>query len=134
MKRYIKFNMSRISKYSWSGANSTIETAYTPPSSWYTDVEFLKEVEMKHTFRKWVFAENADSLKVPGDFTASNLVGEPYVVVRNENESSRSKTDYSAFYNVCRHHAAQICDEGIGTLKSTKNRFICPYHGKYVNI
>ena len=43
-----------------------------------------------------------------------------------------------AFYNVCRHHAAKICDEGPGSLACARDdngqvrvagRFTCPYHG-----
>ena len=33
----------------------------------------------------------------------------------------------NAFYNVCRHHAAQIHDDGNGSIEG--DRIVCPYHG-----
>jgi choline monooxygenase len=46
------------------------------------------------------------------------VANEPYVVVRDEDGELR------AFYNVCRHHAAQVM---IG--EGSTDTLVCPYHG-----
>lgn len=57
-------------------------------------------------------------MKKPGDYFTGVLVGEPFLVVRDESDQVR------AFSNVCRHHAARVAEgEGHAT------RFVCPYHG-----
>lgn len=54
-----------------------------------------------------------------GDYFATTIAGQPIVLVKNGDA-------YRAFYNVCRHHAAVMCDEGAG---KTNGRITCPYHG-----
>jgi choline monooxygenase len=55
----------------------------------------------------------------PGAFFTANIAGEPVVVVRGEDSELR------AFYNVCRHRAAQVMNERCGTA----SRLRCRYHG-----
>lgn len=121
---------SNLSRFRWHG--KSIETAYTPPGSWYTDPEFLNEVELKHTFRHWIYGTRLELLKDPGNYVAGNVNGEPFLIMHNKpTESSEAndnnKPNINAFYNVCRHHAAQLSDEGCGKLPA--NRITCPYHG-----
>jgi choline monooxygenase len=113
---------TNINKFIWN--REAIESSYTPPSSWYTDPLFYNEIEMKYTFQRWIYGGRKDLLKQHGDYIAGTIGNEPYVIVNN-NEGHTQQ--YKAFYNVCRHHAAQICDEGNGNLD--KSRFVCPYHG-----
>jgi choline monooxygenase len=95
-----------------------IERASTPPASWYLRPEFL-EIERARVFRRsWQAVARADQVARPGDYIAGVLAGDPYVVVRGDDGELR------AFHNVCRHHAAQVC-EGAGTLPELQ----CPYHG-----
>ena len=44
------------SRFAWSGHDKDIDVADTPPSSWYTDPEFLTRVEKTHTFSGWTYA------------------------------------------------------------------------------
>lgn len=80
-----------------------IERAWTPPSSWYLHPEFL-ERERTHVFRRtWQAVGRLDQVPKPGDYFTGRLSSDPYVVLRDEDETLR------AFHNVCRHHAAEVC-------------------------
>jgi len=95
-----------------------IESAWTPPASWYVRPEFL-ELERTHVFRRtWQCVGRLDQVSTPGAYFADTLAGDPYVVLRDDDGTLR------AFHNVCRHHAARIC-EGTGTV----SELVCPYHG-----
>ena len=115
----------RVANFEWSGASQGIEMATTPPSSWYTSQEFASSVEQKHTFNKWLLICNDSTLKNDGDYVARTVNNQPIVIVN-------SQGTLKAFYNVCRHHAAQLCDDGDGKLGPT-GRFSCPYHGWQYN-
>jgi choline monooxygenase len=113
------------SQYEWPSAFSGIEKASTPPTSWYKEKDFLDKVEKEHTFRRWLNVGTVQSLKNEGDYLACTVLDQPIVIVK-------SKNGINAFYNVCRHHAAQICDEGTGSI-GPNGRFTCPYHGWQYN-
>jgi choline monooxygenase len=95
-----------------------IEIAPTPPSSWYTDGAFLAR-ETETVFRAtWQFVARADQLDSPGDFVSGRFLDGPWVVVRGHDGTLR------AFFNVCRHHAAEVASgEGCAAALT------CPYHG-----
>jgi choline monooxygenase len=95
-----------------------IERAWTPPASWYRGSDFLA-LERERVFgRSWQAVARLDQVARPGDYVAGCLADLPYVVLRDESGTLR------AFHNVCRHHAAQVC-EGSGTV----TELTCPYHG-----
>ncbi len=97
---------------------TAIEEAWLPPSSWYTDPRFY-DLERATVFRSnWLVAARRDELLGPGAYAAGVMAGEPYVVVRGSDNALR------AFYNVCRHHAAQVVG-GAGCAEA----LVCPYHG-----
>ena len=99
-------------------AAASIESAATPPSSWYTD-EDLFSLERESVFAKtWQPVARVDALRAPGDFLAGHWFGEPIVVVCGRDGIPR------AFYNVCRHHGAEILT-GAGRVDELR----CPYHG-----
>src|SRR5206468_6505749 len=60
-----------------------------------------------------------DQVAAPGAFVTAEVAGEPILVVRDGQGTLR------AFYNVCRHRAAQVINEPHGRV--TKLR--CRYHG-----
>ncbi|HEX5132379.1 MAG TPA: aromatic ring-hydroxylating dioxygenase subunit alpha [Candidatus Krumholzibacteria bacterium] len=95
-----------------------LEAAWLPPSSWYNNARFF-ELERDTVFRNnWLIAARSHQFAKAGDFVAGAIAGEPYVVVRGEDGVLR------AFYNVCRHHAAQVA-VGEGCAEA----LVCPYHG-----
>jgi len=98
----------------------SVDYATTPPSSWFTDPEFY-QLERQAVFGdSWIAVGRADQLQGSGSFFSGTVAGEPYVVVKDNEGTIR------AFFNVCRHHAAQLtplCGQGC------LDKFVCPYHG-----
>lgn len=96
-----------------------IESASTPPSSWFVSQDF-HQLDKKAVFgREWICVGRTDQVDSIGKYFSGILAGEPYLVVRDG-------SGLNAFYNVCRHHAAQVapvCGEGCA------DKFVCPYHG-----
>src|SRR5439155_1339595 len=93
--------------------------AHTIPSLWYFDPE-IHEAERRCVFGgSWQVAGRVDQVADPGSFFTIDLAGDPVLVLRDQQGVLR------AFYNVCRHKAAQVINECEGTL--TKLR--CRYHG-----
>jgi len=98
--------------------NATLETAQTPPSAWYTNPDIL-DLEKKYVFGgNWMVFARVDQLQKPGDYVTGDVVGEPIVVVRDSEGSLRG------FYNVCRHHAAEVVTQCEGNTSLLR----CPYH------
>ena len=111
-----------LENFWWKEDTETIETARVPPTSWYTDPQFLNHVELQQTFRNnWLFYGRKEQF-TSNSFVAKTVGGEPIVVIRNE------AGKLVGYYNVCRHHAAQLLDEGEG-ICSKERRITCPYHG-----
>ena len=99
--------------------NSALEQAYTIPASWYVD-ERIAALERQYVFGEtWQAVARIDQVTSPGQFVTTQLAGEPLVIVRTDRDR------LSAFYNVCRHHAAAVVTEPEGSASI----FRCPYHG-----
>ncbi len=114
-------NLPALSEISRFDHSKTIEEAFTPPSSWYTQDKF-HELDKEAVFkRNWIAVGKTHVVKEPGKFFSGTLAGEPYIVVRGDDNKLR------AFYNVCKHHGAPlVCTEGeCGQV----SKFTCPYHG-----
>ncbi|NQZ12893.1 MAG: aromatic ring-hydroxylating dioxygenase subunit alpha [Algicola sp.] len=95
----------------------SLAQACTPPSAWYTNKAFA-EIEQEQVFsNNWLIAARVDQLQKSGDYVATEVAGQPIVLVHGEH--------IKAFYNVCRHHAAQVMETGLGCTKA----LTCPYHG-----
>jgi choline monooxygenase len=96
-----------------------LEQARTLPGLWYTDPE-LEAAERRAVFGdSWQLAARAEQLSAPGSFVTTNIAGEPILLVRDEQHVLR------AFFNVCRHRAAQVMTEAEGTASKLR----CRYHG-----
>jgi len=97
--------------------------ARTPPASWYLDAE-VAALEADAVFgTTWQLVARAAQLSSPGDYVTAEIAGEPIVVVRNADQ-------IRAFYNVCRHHAAQVATAPCGNVRALH----CPYHGWTYNL
>jgi choline monooxygenase len=100
-------------------ASAPLEKAWTIPSSWYTDPR-VADREARTVFsRTWQMIGRADQLREPGQYVTATVAGEPVVAVRGNDGRLR------AFFNVCRHHAAEVMTEPCGKAHLLR----CPYHG-----
>ena len=98
--------------------DKNISRAWTIPANLYFDpMVFAREKEGIFA-RTWQVAAHCDQLKNAGDFLATDLTGEPLLLVRGADGKLRG------FYNVCRHRAGPVA-EGCGSRKL----FRCGYHG-----
>jgi choline monooxygenase len=95
-----------------------VQSAATPPASWYVDPHFF-ELEREQVWaRRWQPVGTSRQAANAGDYFSGHFMGKPYVVVRGADGVLR------AFYNVCRHHGAElVCGAGHTA------KFVCPYHG-----
>jgi choline monooxygenase len=94
----------------------TLEATSLPP--WcYTAPEFYRR-EVDRIFRRtWSFIGRTDEIPNPGDYMASEICGEPIVVIRDDGGQIR------AFANTCRHRGTKLLD-GHGNCRYVS----CPYH------
>ena len=91
------------------------------PSWCYTSPEW-HERELDTIFRgpnaEWLCVGRADQIPNPGDFYTIQLVGQPLIVVRDNQNQVRV---HSA---ICRHRGALIAEGEAGHCRT----FVCPYH------
>lgn len=88
-----------------------------PPRA-YSCPEF-HALEVERIFRReWVSIGHVDEIPAPGDYFATDLVGEEMVAVRGTDGAFR------VLSNVCRHRCARVAG-GRGNAK----QLVCPYHG-----
>jgi choline monooxygenase len=95
-----------------------MESAPTPPSSWYLREDVLEREKDRILLRHWQPVARRAQLHQAGSFVSGCFMEQPYVVTRDAEGTLR------AFYNVCRHHAALVAS-GDGCA----NQLTCPYHG-----
>ena len=78
--------------------------AFTMPGEFYTSEEFL-ERERELLFRKkWICLGREEELPEIGDYIATDLVGEPVLLVRVNTNTVK------ALSNVCRHRAMPLVE------------------------
>jgi len=95
-----------------------LDQASTIPASWYTDAD-LFQLERQSVFaHSWQMVCRLDQVTTTGQYVTTEIAGEPIVVVRGDDGQLRG------FFNVCRHHAAEIMTEAAGTARQLR----CPYH------
>ena len=74
----------------------------------YTDQRTFDLERERIFFRVWNFVCHESELPNPGDFITTIVAGQPIIVCRNKDGEIR------AFYNTCRHRAAQVVFERSG--------------------
>jgi len=95
----------------------SIERAWTPPSSWYTEPA-VAVLEQDTVFRNsWQPVARIAQLAEPGSYTTGCFAGEPWVVVRGRDDQLR------AFYNTCRHKGREVV-----TGSGRAEQLVCGYH------
>jgi choline monooxygenase len=98
-----------------------LERARTIPSLWYSDPE-IHAAECRSVFAGWQVAGRVEQVSEPGSFVTTNIAGEPVLVVRG---AEPGEPQLRAFFNVCRHRAAQVICDAAGKT----DRLRCRYHG-----
>lgn len=99
--------------------SAPLEKALTIPASWYTN-NAIYDLELQSVFtNSWQLVCRLDLVNAPGYYVATEIAGEPVVIVRGNDNVLRG------FFNVCRHHAAAVMTEPHGTAPHLR----CPYHG-----
>lgn len=84
----------------------------------YTDQRTF-DAERERLFnRVWNFACHESEIREPGDYLTTVVAGQPIIVSRNADGELR------AFFNTCRHRAAQVVRDQRGTTRT----FTCFYH------
>ena len=97
--------------------------ATTPPASWYHDHEIAFLEASAVLGRTWQLVARTDQLRATGDYVTAEIADEPVVVVRDSDR-------IQGFFNVCRHHAAQVATGECGSVRALH----CPYHGWTYNL
>ncbi|MGH6955020.1 MAG: aromatic ring-hydroxylating oxygenase subunit alpha, partial [Alphaproteobacteria bacterium] len=91
--------------------------AQSLPPRCYTSPEFYALEVERILRREWLCVGRVEQVRAPGDYFSIDLMGEPLVVVRDQEGRIR------ALSRVCRHRAMLVVS-GAGNARS----FICPYH------
>lgn len=87
------------------------------PGVFYTSPEYF-EWECETVLRQgWHCLGRSDEIPEPGDYFTLQLLNEPIIVVRGDDDTVR------VLSNVCRHRGMPLA-EGQGNI----NRFVCSYH------
>ena len=92
---------------------------FSLPGWIYRDADFLRAEKQQIFTPSWQVVCHLNDIPKPGDYHTLNFMGEPLAAVRGRDGVVR------AFFNVCRHRAAKLLDEGAG---HCPGRIVCPYH------
>src|SRR4030095_13338053 len=91
----------------------------TLPQRYFTSEEiFTRETERLFS-SQWVCVGHQSQIANRGDYFLQHLGSESLIILRDR------KGDLRAFYNVCRHRGARLCEAPGGHLRKTLQ---CPYH------
>jgi phenylpropionate dioxygenase-like ring-hydroxylating dioxygenase large terminal subunit len=96
-----------------------IDEDFSLPGWIYRDPDFLLAEKQEIFAASWQVVCHVNDIPNPGDYHTLDFMGEPIVAVRGRDCVVR------AFFNVCRHRAAKLLDDGAGRCAG---RIVCPYH------
>ncbi len=100
-----------------------LHRARAMPKSVYTSPEFAALEQRQIFAAEWLCVGRADALPNPGDYLATDIAGEPIIILRDNDHQIR------ALSNVCRHRMSTIL-EGRGHTRT----LTCPYHAWSYNL
>lgn len=93
------------------------DSPFTLPPAFYTDEAFLSLEQQQLLATQWMCVGRENEIKNPGDYFTFDLLGEPLLVVRGDDQQVR------VLANSCRHRGMPVAS-GQGEAK----HFLCPYH------
>lgn len=92
--------------------------AKTLPQRYFVSPEIFAEELQKIFATNWVLVGHQSQLAAPGDYFLAEVAGESLIVAKDQRSTIR------AFYNVCRHRGARLCEKQNGHAAAIQ----CPYH------
>ena len=92
--------------------------AKTLPQHYFVSPKVFAEEQEKIFSRQWVLVGHQSQLANPGDYFLAEVAGESVIIAKDQRSTIR------AFYNVCRHRGARLCEEQNGHAAAIQ----CPYH------
>ena len=92
--------------------------AKTLPQRYFVSPEIFAQELEKIFATNWVLVGHQSQLTEPGDYFLAEVAGESLIVTKDQRSTIR------AFYNVCRHRGARLCEEQNGHAAAIQ----CPYH------
>jgi methanesulfonate monooxygenase large subunit len=100
------------------GTKPDLPAEYLVDNRVYTDRRTFDLERERLFFRIWNFVCHESEIPEPGDYLTTTVAGQPLIVCRNQDGAIR------AYYNTCRHRAAQVAREERGNART----FTCFYH------
>ena len=98
-------------------ARAPLARAFTLPAEAFTSAEVYAREESHLFAGGWLCVARLDQVPEPGDYLSIDLLAEPLLVVRGDDDRVR------VLSRVCRHRAAELVSDS-GNTRS----FQCPYH------
>jgi Rieske 2Fe-2S family protein len=92
--------------------------AKTLPQRYFVSPEIFAEELQKIFATNWTLLGHQSQLAKPGDYFLAEVARESLIVAKDQRSTIR------AFYNVCRHRGARLCEEQNGHAAAIQ----CPYH------
>jgi Rieske 2Fe-2S family protein len=92
--------------------------AKTLPQRYFVSPKIFAEELQKIFAANWVLVGHQSQLAEPGDYFLAEVAGESLIVAKDQRSTIR------AFYNVCRHRGARLCEERNGHVAAIQ----CAYH------
>jgi Rieske 2Fe-2S family protein len=90
----------------------------TLPQRYFVSSEIFAEESQKIFATNWVLVGHQSQLAKPGDYFLADVAGESFIIAKDQRSTIR------AFYNVCRHRGARLCEEQNGHAAALQ----CAYH------
>lgn len=92
--------------------------AETLPQRYFISPEIFAGESQKIFANNWVLVGHQSQLAESGDYFLTEVAGESLIIIKDQRSTIR------AFYNVCRHRGARLCEEQSGHAAAIQ----CPYH------
>src|SRR5436309_6839036 len=92
--------------------------AKTLPQQYFTSPEIFAHEREKIFSNQWMLVGHQAQIAQSGDYFIAEVADENLIVVRDK------RRGIHAFYNVCRHRGARLCEEQNGRAAAIQ----CPYH------
>ena len=104
-------------------ARQPLERARHLPGHFYASPEIFEREKSEIFLHDWICFARVEEVANPGDYLTDRLMGEPFVVARDESGA------LNAFANVCAHRGVEVA-----TGSGNAAEFSCPYHGWLYNL